>query len=329
MLYFFRFIFTLFHSRIRLKLVRKKAAKQAALFLGRLEKKFNGKFDEKTYHKIVKSYSLYLPLVTDSFTALHGRYNNLKEQERNIHYFICSSLFDNFWDDKSLNIDQLERISFDSANYTAQSFDETVFIFSKLFLGNDVKDKEAYKKVCRQLFEAQKNSLQQFDKTIPDAKIENITFEKGGNAVLLCRYYLDITASHAEEDCWYYLGSLIQLSNDLFDTYKDLNDNIQTLATRCTNAYVMEAFFLARLQMLKSSIKHLSFPIKRKQYFCILIIATACLGLVAIEQLKRIQAGYDKLPPLNKLPRKALIIDMEQFSNVYRWLKLIYTHARL
>jgi hypothetical protein len=329
MLYFFRFIYTIFHSRIRLKLVRKRAAKQAERLLGGLETKFNGKFDDKTYHKIVKSYSLYLPLVTDTFTFLHGRYNNLKEQEKNIHYFICSSLFDNFWDDKSLNTDQLEQISFDSARYTAQSFAERVFITSKLFLENVVKDKEAYKKVCRQLFEAQKNSLLQFDKNIPDADIENITFEKGGNAVLLCRYYLDINATRAEEDCWYYLGSLIQLSNDLFDIFKDLNDHIQTLATRCTNAYAMEDFFLTRLQMLKTSIKHLPFPKKRKQYFSILIIATACLGLVAIAQLKRVQGDYDKLPPLKKLPRKALIIDMELFSNVYRWLKLIYTHARL
>ena len=329
MRYFFRFIYTIFHSRIRLKLVRKKAAKQAERLLGRLQTKFNGKFDEKTYHKIVKSYSLYLPLVTDTFTFLHGRYNNLKEQERNIHYFICSSLFDNFWDEKSLTIDQLEQISFDSAHYTAQSFDETMFIFSKLLLEHAVKDKEAYKKVCRQLFEAQKNSLQQFNKNITDADIENITFEKGGNAVLMCRYYLDTAASRAEEDCWYYLGSLIQLSNDLFDTYKDLNDHIQTLATRCSNAWDMEAFFLTRLQMLKTSIKHLPFPKKRKQYFSILIIATACLGLVAIEQLKRVQGDYDKLPPLNKLSRKALIIDMEQFANVYRWLKLIYKHARI
>ena len=329
MLYFFRFIYTIFYSRVRLKLVRKKAVRQAALLLGILETKFNGTFDEKTYRKIVKSYSLYLPLVTDTFTVLHGRYNNLQEQERNIHYFICSSLFDNFWDDKTLSVDQLEQISFDAEHYPASSFDEKVFIYSKLFLEQAVKDKVAYQKVIRQLFEAQKNSLQQFDKDIPDADIENITFEKGGNAVLLCRYYLDTDASLAEEDCWYFLGSLIQLSNDLFDTYKDLNDHIQTLATRCTNAYSMEDFFLTRLQMLKTSIKQLPFSKKRKQHFSILIIATACLGLVAIEQLKRIQADYDKLPPLNKLPRKALIIDMEQFINVYRWLKLMYAHARL
>ena len=309
--------------------MRRKAAKQATDYLHNIEIQFNGKFDAGTFKKVVKSHSVYLSIVNDAFTALHDRTTTLKEQERSIHYFICSSLFDNFWDDKTLNIDQLEQISFDTKRYPAKSFDEKVFVASHLFLLDAVRNKEAYLTISRRTFNAQQASLQQFNASINDNKITNITFEKGCNAVLLCSYYLDIDTSVAEENCWYYLGSIIQLSNDLFDIYKDIKDGIQTLATRCTNAYAMETFFLNRLNLLKENIQLLEVSKSKKQTFSIAMAATAVLGLVAIEQLKKLQGNSSHLPDFTVLERKALIVDMEKPINIFRWIKLLYVHARL
>lgn len=328
-MYLFRFIYIICRFEVRLIFVRSKAAKQAIKYLHSIEKRFNGKFDELTFKKIVNSHSLYLPIVNDAFTALHGRYTTAIEQERSINYFICSSLFDNFWDDKILNIDQLYDISFNPEQYPANTFDEKVFIQSHLFLENEVKERTTYRTISQRTFAAQKASLQQFNEAITDNQIANITFEKGGNAVLLCRYYLDIDATVAEENCWYYLGSIIQLSNDLFDIYKDTNDGIQTLATRCKDAKVMEIFFLQRLNLLKENIKSLQVSKSKKQSFSIAMSATAVLGLVAIEQLKEIQSSARQLPDFKTLERKALIVDMEKPKNIMRWIKLLYLHAKM
>ena len=328
-MYFFQFIYIIIRFGLRLVIVRRKAVKHATDYLHQIEEQFNGKFDEGTFKKVVKSHSVYLPIVNDAFTALHDRTTTLKEQERSIHYFICSSLFDNFWDDKTLNIDQLEQISFDTKRYPAKTFDEKVFVASHLFLLDEVKNKEAYLTIFRRTFNAQQASLEQFNAGITDNQITNITFEKGGNAVLLCSYYLDIDTSVTEENCWYYLGSIIQLSNDLFDIYKDINDGIQTLATRCTNAYAMETFFLQRLHLLKENIRLLEVSNSKKQSFSIAMAATAVLGLVAIEHLKEIQSSSDQLPDFKTLARQDLIVDMEKPKNILRWIKLLYVHAKM
>jgi len=50
---------------------------------------------------------------------------------------------------------------------------------------------------------------------------------------------------------------------------------------------------------------------------------------VAIEQLKNIQGSNKEMPDLRYLPRKALIIDMEKFRNVWLWIKKIYRYGKL
>ena len=329
MFYFFNFCFTITRFGISLLLVRKKAGKQAADYLHQLEHQFGGEFDEETFKKIVKSHSIYLTIVNDAFTLLHGRKTTLLEQERSINYFICSSLFDNFFDDKILTLTEIESITFQSENYEPKRFDEKVSLRAHYFLLNDMKLVTDYLKILRREFEAQVASMNQFDTSISDEEIKRITFEKGGNAVLMCRYYLDIAPTKEEEECWYQLGTMIQLSNDLFDIYKDVNAGIQTLATRCKNAASIECMFLQQINNMRKNIESLPYSKSNKQTFSISMAATYSLGLVAIEQLKRLQDSAAQLPSFNSLPRKLLIVDMEKPSNIWRWLKFVYQYGKL
>jgi hypothetical protein len=328
-MYVLRFIFILVKFAFKLPAVRKQAAIDATTYLHSVEARLNGQFDEFTFKKITKSHSLYLPIVNDSFTALHGRSTNKTEQLRSVHYFICSSVFDNFWDNKTHTAEQIAAIFYQPQQYQPASFDENVFVESHLFLLNEVKRKEAYLQVLDKVFTAQQLSLKQFDKDITNEAIQHITFEKGGNSVLLCNYYLDVEPTKAEEQCWYLLGTMIQLTNDLFDTYKDLQQHSYTLATRCTNVYEVESIYLHQIAQLKHCIAQLPYKKNLKQYFSIVMASTYTLGLVAVEQLKKIQGNNATMPDLRYLPRKALIIDMEKISNVWLWIKLIFKYGKL
>ena len=329
MVYFIRFCTILLSFGFRFLGDRKKSARQAETLIRRIELQLEGYFDKVTYHKVVKSYSVYKSIVLDPFSLLHGRRISLIEQERSIHYFICSSLFDNFFDDRLLTVAEIESITFQPESYTAKSFDEKAFLLSHLFLLNGMKDTGEYLTVLRREFEAQRNSLKQFDPTVTDDEIQQITFEKGGNAVLMCRYYLNITPVPEEEDCWFTLGTLIQLSNDLFDIYKDLQDRIHTLPVRCYNAYEMEQLFLNQVGRLKSNIALLPYSGEKKQAFSIAMATTYALGITAIEQLKSLQGKADRLPHFETLPRKALIIDMEKPANRWRWIRQVYRMGNL
>ncbi len=329
MWYFLQFSYTLSIFSLRLFFGRKKAKAACVGYLRQIENKLNGQIDTATFKKIVKSHSTYLFIVNNPFTQLHGRNTTPMEQERSINYFICSSYFDNFWDDQSHTYEQIEQITFNPNNYSATTFPEKAFLQSHLFLLNSVQNHQPYLAVLRKEFEAQAASMQQFDQNISNDQIQHITFEKGGNAVLMCRYYLDVQPTKQEEDTWYILGTLIQLSNDLFDIHKDLQQGIQTLATRCTEIYAMETFYQKQVDKLKANIHSLPYSRAKKFRFSIAMAATYCLGFTAIQHLQNIQGFNKTLPPLSNLSHKQLMIDLEKPKQIWVWARQVYKHAKL
>jgi hypothetical protein len=308
---------------------RKRETARTYALLEQMEKTFEGRFQPATRRKIAVSYGIYNPMICDAFTRLHGRLTNAGEKERLIYYFICSSVFDDFTDYHTITEEQLYALSFDPEHYTPQTFDEKVFRHAHRLLKEYVKNKAAYHQITRDLYKAQLFSKQQYQSSLPDDTLKEITFSKGGYSVLLCRHYLDTDAVAAEEACWYRIGTIIQLTNDLYDIYKDLQDKIATLPNRMTNAYAFEAFFLQQVEGMKQQIRQLPYPHKRKQAFSLAMAGIYSFGLIAIEQLKQLQGNQLQLPDLNSLPRKALIIDMEKRANLVKWFKYTYRHARL
>lgn len=330
MVYFINFCRNILRLSMHVIVVRKKALQQATNYLHGIEQKFSGNFDDATFNKIAKSYSLWLPMVTDSFARLYGNYASAAQQERTIHYFICSSLFDNFFDHKLLPVQQIENITFNYQSFQPQTFEERVSLHSHSFLLNHILEKQEYLSVLRKEFNAQAASLNQFNQNISDEEIQHITFDKGGNAVLMCYYYTDVEGTVEEKNCWYALGTLIQLSNDLFDIYKDLQDGVETLATRCTDAYQFEKIFLHQVQILKQNIQRLPCNKSHKQNFSTCVSSSYVLGLIAIDNLKRIQINHNNhLPSLISLSRKELIIDMEKLSNIFKGIKFAYKFAHI
>ncbi|HEY9261388.1 hypothetical protein, partial [Chitinophaga sp.] len=206
--------------------MRRQEAKWASNRVKELETPLGGRLDDFTFRKIVNSYAIYNPMMCDAFTALRGRASRKAEKERMLQYFICSSLFDNFCDRKELSQEALHQLSFAPESYTAGSFDEQLFLQCHLFLRDGVRDKSFYEKVTHGVYQSQVDSVKQFDHTLSDEEITDITIRKGGYAVLLCHFYLDDPASEPEQQCWYQIGGIIQLINDLYDIHKDYQEGI-------------------------------------------------------------------------------------------------------
>ncbi|HAI84357.1 MAG TPA: hypothetical protein DCL43_11870 [Chitinophagaceae bacterium] len=325
--YFCWFWYTLIRKAVYIVVQRKQETKRAYAMIAAMEARFKGQFNPATKRKIAVSHGIYNPMICDTFCALQQRTTSIKERERYIQYFTCSSLFDDFTDYHTITTEQLKAISFDAENYHATSFDERVFQYCHLALKQFVANKASYIKVTERLYEAQLFSQHQYNSQLDDDTIEAITFAKGGNSVLLCSYYLDTPVTDAEAQCWYTIGTIIQLTNDLYDIWKDLQDNIATLPNRMTNAYAFEGYFLQRIEAMKKAIAALPYGKKQKQHFSLAMAGIYSFGLIAIEQLKHIQGDALQLPALNSLPRKALIVDMEKIHNLKQWFKHVYKHA--
>ncbi len=307
---------------------RKKEAIHAVRVITDLEKKLNGQFDSATRKKIIISHSVYNPLVIDAFCRLHGRVSNKKERKKLIYYFTCSSVLDNFFDYGELSYNQIISI-YTIPTYQPSTFSERVGMYCHWHLLDKVTDKVGYMKILDAEVNAQHASLQQFNKQISIEEIESIMKAKGGNAVLLCRYYLDYEPSEAEDKCWFQLGVIIQLNNDLYDIHKDINDGIETLATRCRDANLMEAYVKKQASLMKHFVSELPCSNRRKRRFSVSAAGVFALAMVAVDQLKRLQGTAEQLPDFNKLKRKDIIVDMEKTTNILRCLKYMYQYNDL
>ncbi|WP_298709286.1 hypothetical protein [Chitinophaga sp.] len=308
---------------------RKKEAPRAEALLQKLEAQFGGRMPEEARRKVITSYSIYQPMIIDAFTALRGRTATPAERDRLIQYFICSGAFDDFIDREELTPEALETISFQPENFQPRRIEEKMFLHCHLALRNYVRDRPAYDEAARGLYRAQTDSARQ-TKPAPMSEEEllRITMEKGGYAVLLCRFYLDHDASGAEAECWYRIGGIIQLTNDLFDIWKDLQAGVQTLPNRMRDAHAFHAFYTRKVEEMMAIIAGLPVPEARKSTFLLNMMAICAFSDMAICQLRNIQQQSPQLPDLNTLPRKALIVDMEKPANIWHCMRFTWHKCR-
>ena len=83
--------------------------------------------------------------------------------------------------------------------------------------------------VAHKVFQAQQDSLRQMDVTIGWDELIGITERKGGYSVELYAFNLDDSSSPEIRQIWFRLGALIQLTNDLYDVFKDSREGMYTL----------------------------------------------------------------------------------------------------
>lgn len=329
MLYFCWFWSRVIHLAFHTIRSRKRETRRADALIRQLEARFAGRFQPATSRKIAVSYGIYNPMICDCFARLDGRSTTPEEKRRYMLYFVCSSLFDDFTDYGLITPGQLEDISFHPEDYHPESFDEKVFLYAHEELWKAVEQKDAYDRVTRALFEAQRQSRLQAGGHLGDEALYKVTSAKGGNSVLLCRYYLQRNASPQEEACWYQIGVLIQLTNDLYDIHKDLKEGFSTPANRMRSAYGFEKYFTGQIMEMKRRIAALPVSRRRRQNFSLSMAGIYAFGLIALHQLKGIQGAAEQLPDLSTLSRKDLVIDMEKPANLARWFRYSYRYATL
>jgi hypothetical protein len=324
-----RFSYQTFSTALYIIRNRKKETQRAYDLLSSIESRYGETFTPATRRKIAVSYGIYTPMICDAFTGLHQRATNASEKERFIHYFICSSLFDDFTDINLVAEQELFALSFSPETFEPRNFDEAVFRDSHLLLKSFVKEKTAYIGLTHQLFQAQWDSKKQAHAGfLSEEALQKITFTKGGLSVLLCSFYLDTPTSPEERDCWYRIGTIIQLTNDLFDIYKDFQDKMDTLPGRMKDARAFRLFFEKQVRGMQEAVAQMSGPAYNISQFRLAMAGIYAFGFIALDQLAELQGNEATLPAFSSLPRKALIIDMERPGNLIKWLRYAYKEWR-
>ncbi len=301
---------------------------KADKLLKKIELRFNGKFAPTTFKKSKKFQGIQQFIINDSFTNFEDRTTNTKERENNKLYFILASLYDDLMDENIVSQAVLNEMFLNPENAKPKSFSEVVLIDTHLKLLNLVQNKEAYQKVLNNIHQAQIDSLEQLKNDISLESILSITERKGGYSLLMCRHYIQMSANEVIDNCWYQLGGLIQMTNDLYDIYKDTMAGIHTFANTQNEFDKIRDQYVSQVHKYKLSIEKLAYDDSKKLKFQIKLSLIPALGYVALENLKQLQGKADKLKPFKEYARKDLIVDMEKVSNILKLFKYSYQIAK-
>ena len=300
---------------------------KADKLLKKIEIQFNGKFAPTTFKKIKKFQGIQQFIINDSFANFEDRTTNTKERENNKLYFILASLYDDLMDENLVSQSVLNEMFLHPEKANPNNFSETVLIDTHLKLLSRVYNKEAYQKVLNNIHQAQIDSLEQLKNDISLERILSITERKGGYSLLMCRHYIQMSAYDVIDNCWYQLGGMIQMTNDLYDIYKDTMAGIHTFANTQNEFEKIRDQYVSQVHKYKLGIEKLAYDDSKKLIFQIKLSLIPALGFVALDNLKQLQGKAKNLKPFKDYARKDLIVDMEKVKNIIKLIKFSYQIA--
>ncbi len=295
-------------------------------YLAELEEKYNGRFSEEQRHKILQYYGLFITaFLCSSYKKLRGEKLTDAERKRATLFGILTPVGDDLFDIDKLDEAAIRQITFSPQTYTASTFLSHVAKEIQSYLLDHVPHREAYVEASKNVLEIQAETIKQTDRATPEEVTRRITFTKGAVSVIIYHQCLDEAADAQMLDTLFYIGSLYQLGNDIFDLYKDVRDNIYTLINTCADFKKFREDFMARVALQNKKIMALPFAEKDKQDFCVKINTINARSMVALDQFVRYQE--EKGGPIDwwQEERKRLITDMEKPRNFLKWLHYCYT----
>jgi hypothetical protein len=299
-------------------------------YLKELEIKYNGKFHQEQKQKILNYYGLFITsFLCSSYKKLYGQTLSFDERKRATLFGILTPVGDDLFDIDKLKIEDIRKITFDPENYSATTFSSKVAKEIQTYLLQHVPYKEEYLQASKNVLDIQVDTIKQTNKEILKEEIERTTYTKGAVSVIIYHQSLDETASPKMLDALFYVGSLFQLGNDIFDLYKDVRDQVFTLINTCDDYGIFKQKFLQRVKEQNQKIMALPYAEKNKKEFCIVMNTINARSVVALDQFIRLQKKMHSKIDWWKLQRKDMIVDMEKPTNFLKWLYYIQKLPKL
>lgn len=292
-------------------------------FLDSLERKHQGKFPEDQRKKIIRYYSIFIPVVLcHSFKNLTGKSLSVNERLKASYAGILTPVYDDLFEYSSIDQNQINQLTLTPQVYTANGFHPKVIQEIQSYLIDHAYIKEKYLLYSHLVMSSQFDSLTQKNNTITQEAIQKITFDKGGYSVLLFFSLLDQVVSEEEVTLSYLIGSNYQLCNDIFDIYKDVQDGIYTLANTYQNLESLKAVLWKNIKLQKEYIDSLPYSKSKKEIFKAGIHLIPARAFVALNVLiKRHGTIQDPKKYWTTQKRESMIVDMEYIPHVVQWIK--------
>jgi len=279
--------------------------------------------EENDIKKITGYYGLAVPAILgEAFCALRGKKMTGKERLASTCQGAMTGLFDDFFDKQRLSDEGLMDFLIKPDTVTANSTTENLFLhFYTTALNNAPQPKLMQERLYR-VYHAQVLSKQQAGPGLSYTDIENITLLKGAESLLFYRTAFGNPTNAKEEKMLYCLGGLMQLSNDIFDVYKDQEQGIHTLVTTAKRIKDLRLFFSSLLAIGYEAAYKTGYPRKNiKLFLSIISLGIFSRCYVCLDQLEKLEKKSGNIFDPARYNRKDLVCDMDKGKNKLKSLK--------
>jgi hypothetical protein len=275
----------------------------------------------------------YYPLLTvcalaENYTLLKGRGLTGIERKRitlmSAMATLCDDLIDEGgWTEQQL-LDLLDsKISYSSLPAKAK----LIVAMNEQFKQLEINP--AYWAQLRKAFHGQADSIRQHQ---PDLSLEEtilIAREKNGNYCLTVAALIDEEWTEIERQIIYQHGMMGQMTNDIYDTYKDTHEGIHTMVKKVRDVAHLRSIFIDEVNKMQQLILRINAPIKRKKKAIARYGCMDAFTMVGIDTLAQVEKKYGVPVNWAIIPRKELVPDMAKYWSRKRYFRYVVWLANL
>lgn len=279
----------------------------------------DGSLTPADFKKITNYYALGVPgILGEAFCVLRGK--EMRERERTCLTFLggMSGLLDDLFDNPDKKEAHLEKFILQPEKlFPENKYEELLLHFFKKGLQYSVQP-AALKQQAMNVFNAQQESIKQNLSRPTSEEIKRLTDQKGGTSFIFYRLCLDQPLLSSEEKLYYHLGGLMQLGNDIFDVWEDLQAGTKTVATETSDISQLRRSFKQEMERTFSYVADTSFHRVNKIKFLQIISLALARVYVCLDQFEKLQQSTgNKFCPA-RYNRKQLICDMQKPKNHWK-----------
>jgi hypothetical protein len=244
-----------------------------------------------------------------------------KELRACVYFCACLPLYDDFFDENNLSAKEIKALMLAPESFDSKSAVEGMFIHLLKEVYANLTNQKLFAYYFEKLFYAQEESKRLMDSSLSLEEVKHIAFEKGGYSALLFRSILSHEFVKGEKEALYQLGAVGQLMDDIFDLYDDVQEGLNTTATKYHNDFTpVVEFYKMEVLSLKNLFFKLDYDLSNKNKFIREIMLIVNGGTLCGKQFLEAQKVNNNIFSIQEIGREALICDMEKKSN---WLKMV------
>jgi hypothetical protein len=277
---------------------------------------------EKSQKRRLMVYSIVgVVMFNSAFRTLIGKNLSKKQQKIAQSFTILTAIIDDLCDDYDYSESEMLAVSEGNIQRKDNVWEKiALMLISQI---EQVTTKSTYNDLIKKIIHYQEWSKKQIDGTLDENLLREITYHKGGLSIQLNhKVIIGDEYNEKESEAFFGIGVIIQLTNDIFDIFKDKNNNLQTLMTDCKNIDLLRKEYDEVVKNTFKNFTQLPYNQKNIHDFLLQMMVLVSRGWVALDQLSEAQKTSNDIFSPEKYSRKQLVTDMEKVKNL--WKAFIY-----